>query len=211
MRTFCNAPRLTFVFKNEAQLVMPLFLFLCLLAFPITGFAQDRTFGNGTLSEFLSIYDVDASGGLSAEELQALRADRKDRRSRLKNRWDTDGNGKISNAEREAAKTAIRRQIEIRRGLRFDEVDDNSDGFLSLAEFNNIAAVGAVDEARPGVSDELYQNLDLNDDGKVSKREFLRKIDSIPVAVDPANIPKRHPRTNNVAPAPNPAPAPVVR
>ena len=215
MRTFCNAPRLTLVIQNESPLIMHTYLFLCLLILPVTGLAQDRTFGTGTLSEFLSLYDVDDSGGLSPEELKALSADRKNSKnlgkqrgnssknskSRVKNRWDTDGDGKISHSEREAAKSAIRNQIEARRALRFDEVDNNSDGFLTLAEFNSISAVGEVDEARPGVSEELYYNLDLDDDGKVSKQEFLRKIDSLPV-VDPAKIPKPHPRVNDLAPAP---------
>ena len=223
MRTFCNAPRLTLVTQNESPLIMHTYLFLCLLILPVTGLAQERTFGNGTLSEFLSLYDVDDSGGLSPEELRALSADRKNsknngnkgnkgnsakrgiqlgngpknRVARVKSRWDTDGDGKISHSEREAAKSAIRKQIEARRALRFDEVDNNSDGFLTLAEFNSISAVSAVDEARPGVSDELYYNLDLDNDGKVSKEEFLRKIDSLPV-VDPAKIPKPHPRINDI-------------
>ena len=218
MRTFCNAPRLTLVIQNESPLIMHTYLFLCLLILPVTGLAQERTFGTGTLSEFLSLYDVDDSGGLSPEELKALSADRKNsknsknngkqrrnssknRVARVKNRWDTDGDGKISHSEREAAKSAIRNQIEARRALRFDEVDNNSDGFLTLAEFNSISAVGEVDEARPGVSEELYYNLDLDDDGKVSKQEFLRKIDSLPV-VDPAKIPKTHPRLNDMPPAP---------
>lgn len=230
MRTFCNAPRLTLVTQNESPLIMHTYLFLCLLILPVTGLAQERTFGNGTLSEFLSLYDVDDSGGLSPEELRALSADRKNsknngnkgnkgnsakrgiqlgngpknRVARVKSRWDTDGDGKISHSEREAAKSAIRKQIEARRALRFDEVDNNSDGFLTLAEFNSISAVSAVDEARPGVSNELYYNLDLDNDGKVSKEEFLRKIDSLPV-VDPAKIPKPHPRINDMAPAPVPA------
>lgn len=217
MRTFCNAPRLTLVIQNESPLIMHTYLFLCLLILPVTGLAQERTFGTGTLSEFLSLYDVDDSGGLSPEELKALSADRKNskkngnngnngnssknRVARVKNRWDTDGDGKISHSEREAAKSAIRNQIEARRALRFDEVDNNSDGFLTLAEFNSISAVGEVNEARPGVSEELYYNLDLDDDGKVSKQEFLRKIDSLPV-VDPAKIPKTHPRLNDMPPAP---------
>lgn len=215
MRTFCNAPRLTLVIQNDRPLIMHTYLFLCLLILPVTGLAQDRTFGTGTLSEFLSLYDVDDSGGLSPEELKALSADRKNSKnlgkqrgnssknskSRVKNRWDTDGDGKISHSERETAKLAIRNQIEARRALRFDEVDNNSDGFLTLAEFNSISAVGEVDEARPGVSEELYHNLDLDNDGKVSKQEFLRKIDSLPV-VDPAKIPKPHPRVNDLAPAP---------
>ena len=77
MRTFCNAPRLTLVTQNESPLIMHTYLFLCLLILPVTGLAQERTFGNGTLSEFLSLYDVDDSGGLSPEELRALSADRK--------------------------------------------------------------------------------------------------------------------------------------
>ena len=206
MRNFCNAKRSLLVCKDEAQLMMHALLFLCLLAFPLTGLAQERTFGNGTLPELLAMYDVDNSGGLNPEELQALNLDRKERRNRLRNRWDTNGDDKISPQEREAAKAAIKRQIDARRSLRFDEVDHNSDGFLTQEEFNNIAAVDAANGARPGVNVDLYNNLDANHDGKVSKEEFLRKLNSIPAVVDPARLPKPHPKDTDVAPRPAPVP-----
>ena len=207
MRNFCNALRSLLVCKDEAQLMMHAVFFLCLLTFPLSGMAQERTFGNGILPELLSMYDVNGSGGLDQEELQALSLDRKDRRNRLRNRWDSNRDGRISDQEREAAKAAIKRQIDARRSLRFDEVDHNADGFLNQEEFNNIAAVDVANDARPGVSVDLYNNLDADNDGKVSKEEFLRKLNSIPAVVDPARLPKPHPKNTDVAPSPAPVPA----
>lgn len=186
------------VFPGEHAMLR---LFVFLLTFPALSMAGERTFGNGTLTEYLSIYDVDNSGGLSPDELQTLRNDRKDRRKTLKNRWDTNRDGKISPQEREVAKATIRRQIEAGRLERFSEVDLDRDNFLTPVEFNRISAVTDANAGTPGIATRLFDNLDLNKDGKVSSKEFLLKIDTLPVDAEDGATPLAHPRTTrNVSP-----------
>ncbi len=185
---FCNAQPLLRVSISMKHILA----LLALIALPALSQAQERTFGNGTLPEFLALYDVDNSGGLSTEELQALQADRKSRRSRLQARWDSDGDGKISNAEREGARTAIIETIERRRSNRFDDVDNDGNGFLSSEEFGQISAVIVADNDSPGLANQIFNNLDLDQDSQVSKEEFLRTLALVPPERDP-NF-KQHPR-----------------
>lgn len=141
-----------------------------------------RTFGNGVLPEYLAVYDIDDNGRLSVEETQALRRDRNTggRLTTFRNKWDTDRDGTISPAERDAAKAAIRQLIIERRCRRFAEVDRDGDEFLSKAEFNTISAVQSVDSDSPGTADDLFRHLDRNGDNRVSKDEFLRSLDAAP-------------------------------
>lgn len=198
MKLFRNAQSPGNVSSREPGMIRTLIFLFTLTALSPAG---ERTFGNGTLSEFLSIYDVDNSGGLSEEELQSLRSDRLDRKQRLRNRWDTDKDGSISPEEREAAKAAIRRQIEARRLQRFSEVDSNNDRFLTPAEFNRISAVTDANLNAPGIASRLFENLDLNKDGKISTREFLLKLDTLPVDTVEGASPLAHPKTTrSIAP-----------
>ncbi len=202
MKLFRNARNLTCVSLREHAMIRLLALFLFL---PALAQAGERTFGNGTLTEYLSIYDIDNSGGLSEEELQTLRADRNNRQQRLRNRWDLNNDGRISEPEREAAKAAIRRQIEERRLQRFSEVDLNKDRVLSPAEFNQIAAVSDANSASPGLASRLFANLDSDKNGTISTREFLLKLDTLPVDTVDGNTPLAHPKTTrNITPAPSP-------
>ena len=193
MKLFRNARNLARVSLREHAMIRLLALLIFLPALSQGG---ERTFGNGTLSEYLSIYDVDNSGGLSEEELQSLRADRKDRQQRLRNRWDLNRDGRISGEEREAAKAAIRRQIEARRLQRFSEVDLNKDRVLSPAEFNQISAVSDANNASPGLASRLFNNLDSDKNGTISTREFLLKLDTLPAnSIDgSAPLPQNHTR-----------------
>ena len=157
-----------------------------------------RTFGNGVLPEHLAVYDVNDDGRLSVEEGQALRQDRNTggRLATFRSKWDTNNDGTISPAEREAAKTAIRRIITERRCRRFEEVDSNADDFLSLAEFNAIGAVQAVDTNTPGTADSLFLHLDKDGDNKVSKDEFLRSLDAAPPQAAGVTPAPPHPQGN---------------
>ena len=179
--------------------------FLLLLSLPALALAQEpqeRTFGNGTLPEHLALYDADDSGSLSQEELQVLREDRLQRQQRLRNRWDTDRDGKISDQEREAAKITIRNTIEARRLLRFNEVDLDRNGQLTLTEFLNITAVSAADTNTPGVAQRIFTSLDLDKNDTVSAREFLLKLDTLPPEPVDAPLINEHPKTPlPVAPA----------
>jgi len=206
MKTFCNAQPTQRVFHHEDTIITTMIrslLCFLVLSVPALGQTRERTFGNGTLPEFLALYDIDNSGGLSNEELQALRLDRNKRKDTVRKRWDTNGDGTISNEEREAAKEAIKAAIEARRSLRFDEVDRNTDGFLTMEEFRRITAVVQAETSTPGISDRLYQSLDLDEDGRVSKREFLRRLYVLPAdgLMTPVALPKPRPRiTDTEAP-----------
>lgn len=184
-----NRPLTVQLIMNAAT---SLLVFLALVAGPAS-WAQDkeparRNFGNGVRSEFLSMYDVNNDGQFSAEELQVLKADRstRDRRDRFRERWDTDKDGRISDSEREAAVATIREAIRQRRCDRFDEVDlrgageaDGPDGFLSRDEFKNISAVSLINSDNPEMADSLFDKLDRDRDGRISKAEFLRTLDEV--------------------------------
>lgn len=191
MKNLRNATRASSVFSDHKAMLR---ILLSLIFLPALAPAGERTFGNGTLPEHFAIYDVDESGGLSEEELQVLQEDRLYRQRRLRNRWDTDKDGKISNAEREAAKAAIRRTIEQRRVRRFNEVDLDRNGQLTLAEFRNITAVSDEDANTPGVALRIFTNLDSDKNETVSTREFLLKLDSLPPAVVDTPLTNEHPR-----------------
>jgi hypothetical protein len=145
-------------------------------------------FGQGTsvagLPDFLSLYDVDRNGLLSAEESDVLRRDRS-RPVRFRDRWDSDGDGKISDAEREAARAVIRLAIEQQRRKRFAEVDTDGNRFLSRAEFEAITAVQNSDALAPGNAAKLFDLIDrLPKDDRISVEEFL-------AALDPPEEPRR--------------------
>lgn len=160
--------------------------------------AAKRTFGNGVLPEYLAVYDINDDGTISLEEGQALRQDRNTsgRLDTFRHRWDTNRDGIISPTERDAAKAAIRQIIIDRRCRRFAEVDSNDDDFLSLAEFNSIAAVQSVDNSNPGTANDLFNHLDHNNDNRVSKAEFLRSLDAAPTQALGVQPTPPHPTTD---------------
>jgi Ca2+-binding EF-hand superfamily protein len=153
-----------------------------LLAIRPAATAGDRNpFGNGELPEILKPFDVDGDGKLSTEERQAfvaaVRAGEVPRPNHPDhpdnpggNPWDTDGDGKLSDEEKAAAQESIRARILEQRGRRFDEMDTDDDGFLTLEELGGIPGVPPNGAAR------ILAHLDTDDDGKVSKEEFLGAI-----------------------------------
>lgn len=160
-----------------------------------------RTFGNGILPEYLAVYDVNNDGRLSTEEAQTLRADRHrgKRHETFRRKWDSNRDGKISATEREAAKRTIRQLIIERRNRRFAEVDTNEDGFLTLREFEQIAAVQSVNATKPGTSTDIFKHLDHNEDSLISAEEFLRSLEAVTPQVENTK-PKPHPDVNTKAP-----------
>lgn len=154
------------------------------------GVAQERVFGNGVLSEHLSMYDVNDDGGLSAEEYRALREDRakQARHQRFRSRWDANRDGRIDARERMHAVNQIKKVIEQRRLRRFAEVDRDSDENLSLDEFFSINAVSATNTAQPGTAEKIFNHLDHDGNSLISRREFLQSLDSVrPVPVEDNN------------------------
>lgn len=158
-----------------------------------------RTFGNGALQEHMAIYDADDDGNISVEELQVLQADQENRRNRLRNRWDTNNDGRISREEREAAKIEMRRLVRQRRIERFNEEDLDADGNLTRDEFFKITAVADVNTADPTLASDIFERLDEDGDNAISKEEFLRSLERIRTPdseVGPEAVPKTHPDRN---------------
>jgi Ca2+-binding EF-hand superfamily protein len=147
-----------------------LFAALALGAASIAG-AGERTFGGGAgeLPEFLVVFDVDEDGKLNEEERQAVRDFMSAKREERRAEWDTNGDGQLSEAEIEAAREEIRRRLEERRCERFDELDIDDSGSLSLAEFSAIPALADASEERILA---LFDRVN-GDDDEVSKEEFL--------------------------------------
>ena len=159
-----------------------------------------RTFGNGVLPDYLAMYNIDDSGDLSADELEILNADRTnpERHSKFRTQWDTNQDGRITLAERNAAKIHIRQRIEARRNARFDAVDTGdvdglgaADGFLTPSEFFSISAVAASNHAQA-----IFDHLDRNDDNQISRAEFLQSLDTVRPATTATPVPKARPASN---------------
>lgn len=160
-----------------------------------------RTFGNGALQEHMAIYDADDDGTISVEELQVLQAEQESRRDRLRHRWDSNNDGRISATEREAAKAEMRRLVRVRRAERFDDEDLDADGKLTRTEFFGITAVADVNAADPTLAGEIFDRLDQDGDKVISKEEFLRSLDRIrtPTSdLEPKAEPEAHPDVNTL-------------
>lgn len=136
----------------------------------------DKTFGDGSLPEFLAKYDLDGDGALNEEERQAAKEDRKTRAQERRESWDTDGDGEISDEEREAARDALRAKIEERRNERFAEADSDDDGALSTEEFAAIGAIARLAERRPEAAEKIFSRLDADDSGSISAEEFTSHL-----------------------------------
>ncbi len=169
------------------KLQTTLLLSAVLLAAAPAANAGDRNpFGNGELPEILKPFDVNKDGKLSEVERQAYlaavrdgqapRPDRPDRPDRPNhptgNPFDTDGDGVFSDAEKAAAQEIIRARILEQRSKRFDELDKDDDGFLTLLELGGIPGI------REGHAQRILDHLDKDADDKVSKEEFLHALRS---------------------------------
>ncbi len=81
--------------------------------------------------------------------------------------FDTDGDGVLSDAEKAAMKAAHAAKIT----TKFEELDTDSSGGLSAAEF----AAGAPEGADANKVAVHYAKLDVNSDGSVTAEEFAAR------------------------------------
>ena len=139
-----------------------------------------RSFGNGTLPEFLKPYDINNDGVLSTEELEGARKGLADRaKDALLAKWDANGDGKLSPAELELARKAAFDEITKIRTDRFNAADKNSDGFLSLAEFTAMIPTAPTSTSATALALtaaeilKMFTYLDTNKDSQISLAEFL--------------------------------------
>ena len=134
--------------------------------------ADDRSFGDGTLPEFLIPFDVNEDGQIDEEERQAIRDARKAAREQRRAEIDTDGDGEISEEEREAARDEIRANISERRANKFAEIA-GEDGLLSLEELSQVRYLSKASENRIA---SLFARLDTDGSGDISLEEFTARL-----------------------------------
>jgi Ca2+-binding EF-hand superfamily protein len=139
-------------------------------AYPLQ--ADDRSFGDGTLPEFLIPFDVNEDGQIDEEERQAIRDARKAAREQRRAEIDTDGDGEISEEEREAARDEIRANISERRANKFAEIA-GEDGLLSLEELSQVRYLSKASENRIA---SLFARLDTDGSGAISLEEFTARL-----------------------------------
>ena len=131
--------------------------------------AQDlsKSFGDGTLPEFLMRYDVNDDGIIDEEERQAIKEERKAARQSRRN-----SGGKMSLKERLAARDSIRERILSKRAKKFAEIA-GEDGVLSLEELSSLPAFKNAFKERV---DSIFARLDSDKSGDVSLEEFNQRL-----------------------------------
>ncbi|MEN8849304.1 MAG: hypothetical protein ABF377_14690 [Akkermansiaceae bacterium] len=134
--------------------------------------ADEKSFGDGTLPEFLVQYDVNEDGKIDEEERQAIKDTRKAARDARRAEIDTDGDGEISKEEREASREAIRAAIEAKRAEKFAEIA-GEDGELSLEE---LATIPNLENAPEEMVAAIFARLDADESGAVSLEEFNARL-----------------------------------
>lgn len=131
--------------------------------------AQDlsKSFGDGTLPEFLMRYDVNDDGIIDEEERQAIKEERKAARQSRRN-----SGSKMSLEERLAARDSIRERILSKRAKKFAEIA-GADGVLSLEELSSLPAFKNAFKERV---DSIFARLDSDKSGYVSLEEFNQRL-----------------------------------
>ena len=144
-----------------------------------------KSFGDGTLPEFLTKYDVNEDGSIDEEERQAIKEERKAARVGRRARFDIDGNGKLSLDERESLRESLRKRITAKRVEKFTEIA-GEDGLLSLTEMADLKAFQNMSEERLS---SLFARLDADNSSDVTLEEFKMRLrdHSSPAKPDPDN------------------------
>jgi hypothetical protein len=138
------------------------------------GAARDHGgWGRGAV---LEKYDANHNGQLDPDEQAALDRDREARREEFVKRFDTDGDGKLSEAEKEAAREQFPRMGHGRHGREMhgrmlERYDANKNGQLDPDE------KAAFDRDREVRRAEFMRRFDKDGDGKLSdsEREAMRE------------------------------------
>jgi len=133
---------------------------------------DERTFGDGTLPEFLRQFDILKDGRIDEEERQAIKEARKAAREESRAEIDSDGDGEITSEEGEAARDAIREKIAEKRAEKFAEIV-GEDGLLSYEEFILLPPLSGASEERLL---SIFARLDQDDNEGVSLEEFNARL-----------------------------------
>lgn len=131
------------------------------------------------LPEFLTRYDLNNDGVLSAGEITAMRAairaEMDARRAEFIAKYDGNGDGVLDAAEREAARTSIAAEMETARiaalTVKFNALDSDSSAGISATEWAAGAPAGSP-AARVAAA---FAKLDKDSDGTITLAEFTVK------------------------------------
>ncbi len=141
---------------------------------------NQKRFGDGTgLPAYLDHYDCNKDGVIDEEERQVMDQARDQIRKQLRTDWDVDGDGKISDKEREQARTRLRDMITECRVTRFTEADGDGDGELSYAEFKLLPGMAKKLDMEGGeaIVTAIFDRLDADPkNGTISLDEFLAAV-----------------------------------
>lgn len=126
--------------------------------------------GGWSQGAVLEKYDANKNGQLDPDEKAAFERDREARRAEFVKRFDTDGDGQLSEAEKEAAREQFPRMGHGRhgremRGRMLEKYDANKNGQLDPEEKE---AARRDREARRA---EFMKRFDTDGDGKLSESE----------------------------------------
>jgi Ca2+-binding EF-hand superfamily protein len=147
---------------------------LTLLGSSFSAQAADRTFGDGSLPDFLKPFDINDDGKLDEGERQAakaaLREKAKEKHEDFLTKWDTNKDGKLDALELKAAREAQKAKVEELRTKRFNDADKNDDGLLSLVEFTATIPTGVLPS---GAAALIFAHLDTDGTPGISLAEFL--------------------------------------
>lgn len=127
----------------------------------------DRPVPPAVLAEF----DTDGDGVLSDAEKAAMKAAMESKKEEFIAKHDADGDGVLNSEERAAAKAAMEAAHAAKITTKFEELDTDSSGGLSAAEF----AAGAPEGADANKVAVHYAKLDVNSDGSVTAEEFAAR------------------------------------
>jgi hypothetical protein len=126
--------------------------------------------GDWGRDRILETYDANKNGQLDPDEKAAFERDREARRAEFMQQLDTDGDGKLSDAEKEAGRERFPQMGRGHhgghmRGRMLEKYDTNKNGQLDSAEK---AAFARDREARHA---EMVKRFDTDGDGKLSDSE----------------------------------------
>ena len=162
--TFGRPPQIKIQLKMRIKSIL---IASGLLGSAISAQGLSKSFGDGTLPEFLMRYDVNDDGIIDEEERQAIKEERKAARQSRRN-----SGGKMSLKERLAARDSIRERILSKRAKKFAEIA-GEDGVLSLEELSSLPAFKNAFKERV---DSIFARLDSDKSGDVSLEEFNQRL-----------------------------------
>jgi hypothetical protein len=143
---------------------------LIITSFALAGVLQAAPEG---LATGIPAFLLDENGQISEAARQAFVEARKEAaQGQRPVNWDTDGDGVLSEEERQAAVAELRARADARRAELFAKAA-GADGLLTAAEFATLPAMRGIS---PETIEKLFALLDIENTGEVTLQAFLAGI-----------------------------------